>query len=263
MLVDTHAHLNFRDYEKDLERVIAKAGKAGVAKIICVSSNIADSEKAVAIAREYPGTVFAAVGIHPQKTDPENADTPENQIGLLEKLAGNKSVVAIGECGLDFSPAPPGETDRPRQEQESLFRGQIEIARKYSLPLIIHTRKAFAETMKILGQNITGLPNGGVVHCYSAGKKGIAAVLNVGLYFGLDGNLTYDPGLQSVAKLIPAEKLLLETDSPFLTPEPYRGSRNEPANVKITADKLAEIKNQSFTEISKITTNNAAALFGL
>ena len=260
MLVDTHAHLNFPDYQEDIDQVIKNSCAAGVTKIICASSNVADSEKAVEIARRFPGTVFAACGIHPQQTDPENTDSVDEQIEKLEKLAENKEVVAIGECGLDFSPAPPGEKDRSKEEQILLFKKQIELSLKLDLPLIIHTRKAFEDTLAVLSayRHLRG-----VLHCYSNGKKGIQKVEELGFYFGLDGNLSYDAGLQSVASLIPLEKIILETDSPFLAPEPLRGSRNEPANVKITASRLAEVKNVSLAELAEKTSANAANLFGI
>jgi len=257
MLIDTHAHLNFPDYEKDLDEVVTRAIKAGVKKIICVSSNLADSQKAVAIAKKYPGIVFAAVGIHPQQTDPENKNPLEKQIKKLAKLAKEKEVVAIGECGLDFSPAPPPEKDRTQAQQQFLFENQIKIAKELGLPLLIHSRKAFGQTVESL-KKFKDLK--GVFHCYAGGKKGIPKVLELGFYFGIDGNLTYDEGLQNVSRQIPLEKIFLETDCPFLAPIPFRGQRNEPAFIKIIAKKLAEIKNVSFEKVAKITTKNALEL---
>lgn len=260
MLVDSHAHLNFPDYQEDLDLVIKNALAATVNKIICVSSNVADSQRAVEIARKYPEVVYATVGIHPQQTDPGNPDSLDKQIEKLTELAKNKEVVAIGECGLDYSPAPPGEKDRTAEDQAVLFKSQIELAKNLNLPIIIHTRKAFDDTVDILSgyQNLRG-----VFHCYYNGKNGIKKVDELGFLFGIDGNLTYDTGLQNVAGLIPLEKIILETDSPFLTPNPLRGSRNEPANVRITASKLAEIKNVSFDKLAGITTTNAIKLFRL
>lgn len=257
-LIDTHAHLNFPDFEKDLNKVIDQAIQNGVEKIICVSSNLKDSQRAIEIAQKYPGIVFPAVGIHPQQTDPENKKTVQVQVKELEKLAENKEVVAIGECGLDYALAPPGEKDRSKEEQSFLFQEQIKIAKKLRLPILIHSREAFADTLQIIKQY---KGSKGVFHCYSAGKKGIVQVEEIDFSFGLDGNLTYDKGLQNVAQQIPLEKILLETDCPFLSPKPYRGLRNEPKNVKIMAQCLARIKAVSFEEISKITTKNAENLF--
>ncbi|MDP2860320.1 MAG: TatD family hydrolase [bacterium] len=270
MLIDTHAHLNFPDYQDDLDTVVSQAKAVGVGKIICASSNLADSKKAVEIAERYPEAVFAAVGIHPQQTDPENPLSLKDQLKILTKLAKKPGVVAIGECGLDFSfaspeqskarPAPPGEKDRTPKEQYSLFEAQIKLARELNLPLIVHSRKSFAETVAFLGEKRA---TRGVLHCYSGGKSGIGKILGLGFYFGLDGNLTYDEGLQNVAKVISLEKIILETDSPLLSPLPFRGERNEPTNIKIIAECLAKIKSVSFEEICRITTQNAESLFPL
>jgi TatD DNase family protein len=258
MLIDTHAHLNFPEYEKEEEKIISRAIKAGVKKIICVSSNIGDSQKAITIARKYLGVVFAAVGIHPQQTAPENQDSPEKQLEKLETLASQKEVVAIGECGLDFSLAPPGEKERPRDVQQTLFKGQIKIAQKLNLPILVHSRESFLQTIEILEKfkNLRG-----IFHCYSGGKKGIKKVQDLGFLFGVAGNLTYDEGLKNVFRQIPLEKIVLETDCPFLAPLPFRGQRNEPSYLKYTAKTLAEIKNISYEKVAKITTKTAQSLF--
>jgi TatD DNase family protein len=277
MLIDTHAHLNFKDYKDDLDQVIKRAVKEGINKIICVSSNLEESEKAIEIAKRNPKIIFPAVGIHPQQTNSKNKLSPEEQIKKLTQLAKNKGVVAIGECGLDYSPAPFNEKDRTKEEQSFLFIKQIEIAKKFKLPLIVHSREAFSDTLSTIGGSASGgqiikqvinhSPSAishklkGVFHCYSAGKKGIIKVEEVGFLFGVDGNLTYDEGLQNVFTKIPLEKILLETDCPFLSPEPHRGLRNEPQNVKIIAQCLARIKGVSFEEISRVTTKNAENLF--
>jgi len=258
MLIDTHAHLSFKDYKDDLDQVIKRAVKEGVNKIICVSSNLEDSKRGIEIAQKYPKIVFPAVGIHPQQTDPENEKTVQVQVQELEELAKRPGVIAIGECGLDYSPAPPAEKDRTKEEQVFLFRKQIELAIKLKLPILIHSREAFLDTLQII-KEYKGLK--GVFHCYSAGKKGIAQIEELGFLFGVDGNLTYDEGLQNVFAKIPLEKIVLETDCPFLSPEPHRGLRNEPKNVKIIAECLAQIRGVSFEEISKITTKNAKILF--
>jgi len=258
MLIDTHAHLNFPDYEKEEEKIISRAIKAGVKKIICVSSNLDDSQGAITIARKYLGVVFAAVGIHPQQTDPENQNSPEKQLEKLKVLACQKEVVAIGECGLDFSPTPPGEKERPKDIQQTLFEGQIKIAQKLNLPILVHSREAFSQTIEILEKfkNLRG-----IFHCYSGGKKGIIKVEELGFFFGIAGNLTYDEGLQNVFRQIPLEKIVLETDCPFLTPLPFRGQKNEPSYLKYTAEKLAKIKNISSSWLAKTTTKAAQNLF--
>lgn len=263
MLVDTHAHLNFKDFEKDLDSTVKEALKKGVSKIVCVSSNFAESKKAIEIAKRYSEVVYAAVGIHPQKTDPENSDSPKIQLDKLDQLAKHSEIVAIGECGLDYSPAPPGELDRSRKEQFFLFEQQIELAKKLNLPLLIHSRKAITDTIGILQKHFNQLNNQsfGIWHCYYAGKKEIAKIQGLGLFFGIAGNLTYDPGLQNVAREIPLDKIVLETDCPFLSPEPFRGLRNHPGNVKIIAEYMAQLLGLSFEKICQITTENAKKVF--
>lgn len=268
MIIDTHAHLNFPDFENDLDKVVENSLKNGVTKIICVSSNIADSEKSLEIAEKYPKIVFPAVGIHPQQTDPENKDSLGSQLDQLDKLAQLSIVVAIGECGLDYAPAPPPEKDRSKEEQLTLFRGQVKIALKHNLPLIIHSRKSFDDAIQILKSTIDNSQLAisnlkGVIHCYTGGKKGIKKVEEIGFLFGIDGNLTYDTGLQNVVEEIPLEKILLETDAPWLAPLPHRGLRNEPANVKIIAEFLARLKDVSFNRVAQVTTKNAETLFKL
>jgi len=259
-MIDTHAHLNLPSYQKDLKRVIRTAIQNKVNKIICVSSNIFDSKKSIQIAREYPGIIYATVGIHPHKTDPKNYLSYKQKIEILIKLTREKEVVAIGECGLDFSQTTAETENRSLEEQIFLFQKQIEIAQKFNLPIIIHSRKAFLDTIEILSsyKNLTG-----VFHCYSAGKRGIKEVLNLGFYFGVDGNLTYDFGLQHIFSQIPVSKIFLETDSPFLSPYPYRHKRNEPSFLVYTAQKLAEIKKLTLKEIDQITTQNTINTFSL
>ncbi len=261
-LIDTHAHLNFPDYQDDLEKVINRSLEKGVKKIICVSSNLADSIKAIAISKEYSGVVYAAVGIHPHQTDFQEKLSVKEQIRELKNLAKKRGIIAVGECGLDFSPAPPMEKNRPEKEQIFLFKKQIEIALDLGVPILVHSRKTFPQVMAILKkyhQSSKGQLKG-ILHCFSAGRKAIRQIEEIGFYFGLDGNLTYDVGLQNVVKEIPLEKILLETDCPFLSPEPYRGLRNEPKNVRIIAEFLAKTKGITFKNVARITTQNAKNL---
>jgi len=262
MLIDTHAHLNFPDFDKDLDKVIKDALKAEVEKIICVSSNIEDSKKAIEIAKKYPKVVSAAIGIHPHQTDPRNQNSVKVQVEELEELANNPEVIGIGECGLDFSPAPPEEKDRPKEEQIFLFESQIKLAKKLKLPLSVHCRKATKETLEVLNKHFKSSKNSsGVWHCYSAGKSEIQKIIDLGFYFGIDGNITYDLGLQNVIKNIPIERIVLETDCPFLSPIPYRGLRNTPANVRISAEFIAQMMGYSYNDLAVITTKNAEKLF--
>ena len=257
-VIDTHAHLS----EKFCPDV--KSGQALIEEltVILAGSNVTDSRENIELAKNNL-KLWASVGIHPQCTDPENLDAIEKQLKLLEDMVkSNKYVVAIGECGLDFSPPPPEERERSKEEQEKLFLGQIKIAKKYQKPLIIHARKAIDEVIEILKKykNLSG-----VFHCYTGGKKRIQKVLGLGdqWYFGIDGNLTYEVGLAEVVAAIPKERLILETDSPFLTPVPFRGQTNKPEYVKYIYEKLAEIWKLSLNETEKMIDRNAKRLFNI
>ncbi|MDD5731830.1 MAG: TatD family hydrolase [Patescibacteria group bacterium] len=262
MLIDTHAHLNFKDYN-DLDEVIKRSRESGVEKIICVSSNIADSISVVEIAKKYRGIVFAAVGIHPQCTDPENKGDISAQLEKLEKLVSeNKDVVvAIGECGLDFTEVIEGERKRSIEEQEELFQGQIKLANKYDLPILLHFNKAHDYFL----DRYLDLKNmKGVFHCYVGGKKRLKRFLEFDKFLlGINGLATYDEGVGQVVKGIPINRLVLETDCPFLAPLPHRGERNEPAYIPLVAQKVAELKGISLEEISRQTGENVEKIFGI
>jgi len=253
-MYDTHAHLNFPQYEGRIDEIIKDCQKVGVSGIIVASSNLRDSQKALELAKNHSGILFASVGIHPQKTDPENKMSISEQLQFLKQLITNHQplITSIGETGLDFSPAPPGEENRSKAEQEALFKGQIALAQRYNLPLLIHAREAVDETISLL-DNLNNLR--GVFHCYAGGRKRISKILALPghWYFGLDGNITYDFGLQKVAKLIPPERLLIETDSPFLTPAPHRGEQNTPAYLPLIQTAINQIFGQDLT--TQIKTN--------
>lgn len=265
-MIDIHAHLNFPPLYDQIDKVVAESKKAGLTGIIIGSSNLADSEVSIELAKKYPGFLYASVGIHPQKTDPKNKQTSKEQLETLDKLiaesfqltAYGQQIVAIGETGLDFSPAPPGEEDRNKEEQEELFLGQIELALKYNLPLVIHAREAVDEVINILG-NLSNLR--GVFHCYAGGKKRITKVLALPgeWYFSFDGNITYDLGLTGIIPVIPTERILIETDSPFLAPEPFRGQTNTPAYLPYTQKKINEIVGKDLT--SQILQNTKTLFF--
>jgi TatD DNase family protein len=261
-MIDTHAHLSKRLC--DVPDEVIKRLKNEKIKVILAASNIIDSKENIELAKDNSGLFWPAIGIHPQDTDPKLNISIDDQINLLDNMVRINSdvIVAIGECGLDYSPAPPGENERSKKEQEILFRGQIALALKHKLPLIIHARKAVDETVEILKdyKNLKG-----VFHCYAGGKKRIEKIINLGKewYFGIDGNLTYEDGLSEVVKSIPYDRLLLETDSPFLTPEPMRGQVNNPTNVKFIYQKVSEIWGKSLNETEKIIDGNAIELFQL
>ena len=252
-MIDTHAHINERFGKLEIPTI----------PVVLAASSVEESIVNIKLAKKY-ANLYASVGIHPQQTDPDNKDTVGSQIEKLDKLIEeNKDVVvAVGECGLDYSPAPPGEADRSKSDQEKLFKDQVELSMKYGLPLIIHARKAVDEVMKILSKYPKAF---GVFHCYSGGKKRIGKVLELGnkWFFGVDGNLTYEDGLVEVVKNIPQNKLMLATDSPFLIPVPHRGGNNKPEYVEYVYQKIADIWQKSFKETEKIIDTNASKLFGL
>lgn len=229
-MIDTHAH-----WSEGWETTGLKA-------VVLAGSNVENSRQNVELAKESPKFYFAAIGIHPQET---------GDVADLEAMM-DKNVVAIGECGLDFS-----AEIYDAQKQEIMFRKQIELAKKYDLPLIIHARKAVDETVEIL-KSYGKLR--GVFHCYAGGKKRVNKVLDLGenWYFGIDGNLTYEVGLTDVAQCIPIERILLETDSPFLAPVPHRGETNQPTNVKFIYEFLSKLWEE---DAETIVDNNAKKLF--
>lgn len=262
-MVDAHAHLNFKAFEKDYEAVISRAASAGVTKIINVGTKIDSSSKAVELAQKYEN-LYAAVGIHPHHADKLNADWEEE----LVKVAQNPKVVAIGECGLDFFSYQSNKIANPKTQKEIFIR-QIEIAKKLKLPLQIHNRQAGKEILEILLSHKAHLSNPpGIFHCMSGDLNFLKKVLNLGFYIGFDGNITY-PGvakgeatdLKDLVKYTPLEKLILETDSPYLAPLPLRGSRNEPKNVIIIGRFIASLKKISFEEVREVTEKNTDELF--
>jgi TatD DNase family protein len=243
-MIDTHAHID--------STLCDIVGGGPLDAVILSGANLETSKNNLLLADKYP-FLYPAVGIHPQEiiTNYELLIT-----NLAELLAKNKNIIAVGECGLEFL----GEVDK--EKQILFFRKQIELAQKYNKPLIIHSRKAVDETIQILSEY---KDLRGVIHCYSGGKKRVKKVLDLpGIwYFGFDGNLTYEVGLEEVVKAIPRDRVLAETDSPLLTPEPFRGQVNKPEYVKYVYQKIADIWGESFETTEKILDANAKKLFGI
>lgn len=264
-MVDAHCHLNFKAFNKDLEETIKRAKDKGVLQIINVGSNLETSTKAVELAEEFEG-LFATVGIHPHHADKLEPDWEKK----LEDLAKNKKVVAIGETGLDcFNYESNGITDRTLQE--NLFRKQIEISIKHKLPLMIHNRQAGEDILKILIEYKNNLLNPpGLFHCFSGDLDFLKKVLDLGFYIGFDGNITYKgiakgetTALSDLVGKTPLDKIICETDSPYLAPLPHRGKRNEPGYVIIVAEFIAQIKGLSAEKVIEKTTLNAHTVFRL
>ena len=253
-LIDTHAHLDSGQYDSDRSTVLDRAREAGISHILTIGCDMESSRQSVALSMTDQ-MVYAAVGIHPHDAESMTPQILEE----LKRLSGEDRVVAIGEIGLDFY------RDRsPREKQRQAFRQQIRLARDVGLPIIIHDRDAHDETLQILREENAGEIKG-VMHCFSGDVELARACIDLGLHISFAGPLTYPKNdtLREVAQVIPTEHLLVETDCPYLSPQQYRGKRNEPAHVRHTAQKLAEIKGLTIEDISRITNLNAYDLFGI
>lgn len=262
MFIDTHAHLNFKAFNKDLEEIIDRAKKSGIGKIIIPGAKIDSSKKAVEISHNYE-SCFAAVGIHPHHTD-EFVKLGKSEVEeVLKEFIAQKKVVAMGEIGLDYHEYKgyPLITSENKKQQQELLLTQIEIAQEYNLPIIFHCRDAYDDQLDI----IKDLKINGVFHCFGGEKKHLQKVFDLGFYIGFDGNITYieNKDLQDLVKYAPIDRILLETDSPYLTPLPYRGQRNEPIYLTYIASFVAQIHKISKEKVAEITTQNALKLFAL
>lgn len=253
-LTDTHAHLNDPAFQHDLNEVLDRARTAGVRTIICVGSDLKTSAEAVELAAQREG-IYAAVGVHPHEA--KSAD--EQTWKAIRLLAGRPKVVALGEIGLDFY-----YYNSPPEVQIAVFRQQILLARELGLPIIIHDRDAHEEVYRILCEEKAG-DVGGVFHCFSGGLDFAGKCLDLGFYISLAGPVTFKKAgeLLRVACEIPLERLLVETDAPYLAPVPYRGKRNESAFIVETAKKVAETRGMEPEELAAATSNNARKLFSL
>lgn len=253
-LIDSHAHLNDNRFAHDTEDVLARAVASGITAIINVGYDVVSSRDVVALAASHP-FLFAAVGIHPHDAKSVTAETL-HELGCLLKAG---KVVALGEIGLDYF-----YDHSPRQVQRDAFRAQIRLARECSLPIIVHDRDAHLDVMDILRQEEAG-EVGGVMHCFSGDVALARECLNLGFYLSLAGPVTFKNAadVTEVARFVPLDRLLLETDAPYLAPVPWRGKRNEPAYVRQVAEKVAQIRGQDLSIIAEQTCENARKLFGL
>lgn len=252
-LIDTHAHLCDEKFDDDRIDVIARAHEAGVTKIISMGDTMAASAQVVQDAEEYPA-LYAAVGIHPESAC---VLTDEMRRQLLT-WAQHPKVVAVGEIGLDYY----WEKDASRRAlQRDLLAAQLDLAREAGLPVCIHDREAHGDTLAMLRAEGAGLT--GVLHCYSGSLEMARELWKMGWYIGIDGPLTYKNAakLPDIVREAPADKLLVETDCPYLAPVPLRGKRNEPACVTHIVAKIAEIRGEAFEEVARYTTENAQRLY--
>lgn len=255
-LIDTHCHLDMKPYRHAPETVIRDAAQWGVTRIITIGIDLESSRMAVELARRFPG-IWASIGIHPHNV----ADVDGETYDRLRQLAADKNnkVAGYGEIGLDFA-----KNYAPRETQIAHFERQLDIARELHLPLIIHDRDAHEETMNIL-KSRGPFPAGGVMHCFSGDIALARRVMELGLYISIPGIVTFNNSedMQQVAREIPLERMIIETDGPFLPPVPYRGKPNKPEYIIYTAQKIADLRGISLDEVARATTRNAETLFGL
>jgi len=262
MFYDTHAHLDYPDYEKDLPEVIARAQAAGIAKMISIGTSLDSSERAVRLAERFP-PVYAAVGWHPS----EAMQAPPDLRPALREFASHPKVVALGEIGLDYHHLPSshggaaGEDERYKQKQAQIFQQQLEVAVEFGLNCVIHQRDAFDETLAQLKPFAARVR--GVFHCFGENAERMREVLEIGSLVSFTGIVTFKNGqnVRDTVAATPLDQLMLETDCPYLAPVPYRGKRCEPAYVKEISEVIARVKNCSLDELSSATCRTAEKFF--
>jgi TatD DNase family protein len=252
-LFDTHAHLHFPEFAADLDAVLGRAHAAGVRRMLTIGTEVESSRAAIALAERRPD-VWAAVGVHPH----DAGDVDDAALNEIERLAGEPRVVAIGEIGLDYF-----RDLSPRPAQADVFRRLLALARRVGKPVLIHCRDAHADVLGILGEE--RLPRGGIMHCFSGDVEIARRCLDLGLTISLAGPVTYPNAraLPAVARFVPVDRLVVETDCPFLPPQGYRGQRNEPAYLALTAARVAELRGEALPDLAARLTANACALFGV
>ncbi len=253
-LIDSHCHLDMDAYENDLSEIIQAAGKYGVSRIITIGIDLASSRKAVELASRFPG-VYATVGIHPHDAESANDEVYQQ----LKELAAMDKVVGYGEIGLDYA-----KQYAPVDIQRREFARQLDLAKELHLPVVIHDREAHDDTMALLRKKAP-FDAGGVMHCFSGDVSLARQVLDLGFYISIPGIVTFKNAqeLQQVAAEMPLDSLLLETDGPFLSPDPWRGKRNRPDYLGYTADRVAKLRTISVDEVARQTTLNTEKLFSL
>ena len=251
-LLDTHAHLDFDDYNKDREEVINRARDIGVEKIVNIGADLEGSRRAVKLAEKYDD-IYAVVGIHPHEADTVN----EKSLNEIRNLASSSKVKAIGECGLDFY-----YDNSPRKIQKEAFEKQLNLALELELPVVIHSREAAAETLEILDKT-ADFAQKLIFHCYAYGPEEIEEIIKRDYYVAFGGLITFNSAqpIRDALKKMPLDRILLETDAPYLTPSPNRGKRNEPAYLEYIVKKAAKIKGVTAEKMGRITTENAERVY--
>jgi len=257
MLIDSHAHIQGKEYAGEVEAVIARAREAGVGKIIAVggAGDMSSNTEAVALAKTFPD-IYATVGMHPHDAKDVGADELKK---LKDLAAAEPKVVAVGETGLDYY-----YNHSPREVQRRVFGQFIHLARETGLPIVVHERDAAQDVADLLRTEGAGKLRG-VIHCFTGNYEAARAYLDLGFYISFTGIITFKnaDALRDVVRNVPLERMLVETDSPYLTPVPHRGKRNEPAYVRYVAETVARIKGLSLEEVARVTTQNVRELFGV
>ncbi|OXS73626.1 TatD family hydrolase [Domibacillus enclensis] len=254
MLFDTHVHLNAEQFEEDVEEAIQRAKEAGVSRMVVVGFDRPTITRAIELVEQHEA-LYAAVGWHPV----DAIDMKDEDLAWIEELSSHPKVVALGEMGLDY------HWDKsPKDVQKDVFRRQIRLAKKVNLPIVIHNRDATQDIVDILKEE-EAADVGGIMHCFSGSAETALECVKMNFYISLGGPVTFKNAKKpkEVAQAVPLDKLLIETDCPYLAPHPYRGKRNEPAYVKLVAEEIAALKNVSYEEVAEATMHNANRLFQL
>lgn len=254
-LVDTHCHLDFESFDDDRDEVVGRSREAGVAAVVVPALDLGNMKSVISLAERYD--VYAALGVHPNST----ADWDELWLIEIRNAAEHPKVVAIGEIGLDYY-----WDKAPASVQKHAFAQQLNLAAELDLPVIVHNRDASADVLAALADSaLAGRERPGVLHSFSGDWPMAQAAIDMGFYIGFTGPVTFKKAeeLRQLATLVPLERILIETDAPFLTPHPYRGKRNEPAYVRYVAEAIASVRGLKLDEVALVTTQNAIRLFGL
>jgi TatD DNase family protein len=247
-MIDTHAHI-LSEYYDNIEELVKDLKEKNVMHVLNAASNYKESLEVIELSNRFTNFLLPVIGIHPESVN------EKNNIHKIEELIKNNKIYAVGEIGLDYYWVKDN-----KEEQKKLFMNQIELARKYNLPIVVHTREAIGDTLDILKKYDVK----GVIHAYSGSIEMAQEFIKIGFKLGIGGVLTFkNSKLYQVIEKIDLKDLLLETDSPYLTPEPNRGKQNNPSNIYYVAKRIAEIKNVSVEEVLKVTTNNARELFDI
>lgn len=254
MLIDTHAHLDDKRFDNDREDIIKRCIEEGMACIINAGTNMSTSVKAISLAKEH-SIIYATIGIHPHEA--KTAD--DYSMELLHSLAGKDKVVAIGEIGLDYH-----HDFSPRDKQKQVFREQIGLAKELGLPIVIHDREAHGDILKIMKEE-KAAEIGGVMHCFSGSKETARECMNMNFFISFAGPVTFENAKKSkeAARYVPADRLLVETDCPYLTPVPFRGKRNYPGNVRFVVDEICRLKALDREQLLETVRYNTKSLFGV